>query len=336
MKNFTYYRPATVAAAVGLLENNYGNTELLAGGTDLLALQKNYISQPTRVVSLSALPNFAGVQQADNNVTIGAGIKLAELAANATLRQHFPALTNTADIIGGPQIRNMGTLGGNLAQRNRCWYFRDEHVNCWLKGGQTCFALAGDNRYHAVFSAPKQPCVIVHPSTLAPVLIALNASVIVNGPNNQSRTITVAELYRAPNAPRQREHTLAANEVITAVRIPLQGRVNAAYEVRHRQSHDWPLVQAAVSFNRNATSGVVTNVRIVLGHVAATPHIAAAAAAQALENQTVNEARATAAGVAAAQGNRPLSQTEYKVRLIQVAVKRAVLMAAGQPRYWEA
>ncbi len=336
MKNFTYYRPATVAQAVGLLENNFGTTELLAGGTDLLALQKNYVAQPTRVVSLNAIPNITGVSVGPNEqfLEIGAGVKLADIVAHAQLRQHFPALTTTADIIGGPQIRNMGTLGGNLAQRNRCWYFRDEHVNCWLKGGQTCYAIAGENRYHAVFSAPKQQCVIVHPSTLAPVLIALNATVQISGPNNATRSVAVAELFRTPTAQRQREHTLAANEVITSVRIPLQGRANAAYEVRHRQAHDWPLVQAAVSFNRNAQTNVVTNVRVVLGHVAATPMIIPAAA-QVLEGQTVTVARATEAGRTATQGNRPLSQNAYKVRLIEVAVKRAVLMAAGQSRYWE-
>jgi xanthine dehydrogenase YagS FAD-binding subunit len=319
-----------------LLDNNFGTTELLAGGTDLLALQKNYIAQPTRVVSLTGIQNITGVSVGPNEqfLEIGAGVKLADIAAHAQLRQHFPALTATADIIGGPQIRNMGTLGGNLAQRNRCWYFRDEHVNCWLKGGQQCYAIAGENRYHAIFTAPKQPCVIVHPSTLAPVLLALNATVQIAGPNNATRSISVSELYRAPNAQRQREHTLAANEVITSVRIPLQGRLNAAYEVRHRQAHDWPLVQAAVSFNRNPQTQVVTNVRVILGHVAPTPYIAGIAA-QGLEGQIVNVARATTAGQAATQGNRPLSQNEYKVRLAQVAVKRAVLIAAGQQRYWE-
>jgi xanthine dehydrogenase YagS FAD-binding subunit len=287
------------------------------------------------VVSLGGIQNFAQIGQDGNNVTIGAGIKLADIASSALLRQHFPALTNTADEVGTPQIRNVATLGGNLAQRNRCWYFRDEQVNCWLKGGQTCYALAGENRYHAIFTQPKQPCVIVHPSTLAPVLIALNATVQVSGANNQTRNIPVQELYRAPNQPRQREHTLAANEVITGVRIPLQGRASASYEVRQRQSHDWPAVQAAVSFNRNNQTNVVTNVRVVLGHVAPTPYIATAAA-NALEGQTVTAERATAVGQAATQGNRPLSQNEYKVRLAQVAVKRAILMAAGQPRYWEA
>ena len=168
MKNFTYFRPQSVAQAVGLLENRFGNTELLAGGTDLISLQKEYVAQPARVVSLNAIPNFSAITVDDQNpprwIRVGAGATLASIAAHAGLRQHCAALTSAAGEIAGPQIRNMGTLGGSLCQRNRCWYFRDEHTNCLLKGGQRCFALDGENRYHAIFTQ-NQPCVIVSPST---------------------------------------------------------------------------------------------------------------------------------------------------------------------------
>jgi xanthine dehydrogenase YagS FAD-binding subunit len=151
MKNFTYYRPETAAEAVALLDTKWGKTELLAGGTDLLDLQKEYVAQPEKVVSLTGVKKFEGIE-VDKEVRIGAGTKLAAIAEHKELRRHFPALTTPAGDIGGPQIRNMGTLGGNLCQRNRCWYFRDEHVNCLLKGGEKCFALDGENRYHAVFT----------------------------------------------------------------------------------------------------------------------------------------------------------------------------------------
>src|SRR5438552_5471159 len=184
MKNFTYYRPATAEQAVGMLDRTWGTVELLAGGTDPPDLQKEYIAQPDKVVSLTGVRGLAGIRNADGGVTIGAGTKLAELAANADLRRQFPALTTAAGDIGGPQIRNMGTLGGNLCQRNRCWYFRDEHVVCLLKGGSKCFALDGENRYHAVFTQGHK-CVIVHPSTLAPMLIALGATAEVLGPKGK-------------------------------------------------------------------------------------------------------------------------------------------------------
>jgi xanthine dehydrogenase YagS FAD-binding subunit len=336
MKNFTYFRPTTVQQAVSLLENRWGNTELLAGGTDLLDLQKEYVAQPGRVVSLSAIPNFAGIRTEGTppqRVIIGAGTRLADIAANALLRQHFPALTETARIIGGPQIRNMGTLGGNLCQRNRCWYFRDEHVNCLLKGGETCFARLGDNRYHAIFTQ-NHPCVIVNPSTLAPALIALGATAQIQGPQGQ-RTLELVRFFHAPAEATQREHVLEPNELVVSVTIPMRGLANASYEVRHKQSHDWPLVQAAVALNRPQGVGNATNVKIVLGHVAPTP-IDATAAARTLENRPISEQNATDAGRLAAEGARPLSQNAYKVRLVAVAVKRALLMATGQQRYWEA
>ena len=331
MKNFTYFRPGTAEQAVALLENRWGNTELLAGGTDLLALQKDYVAQPARVVSLGNIQALSGITRNDQRLTIGAGTRLATIAEDAEVRRLFPALASAAAEIGGPQIRNMGTLGGNLCQRNRCWYFRDEHVTCLLKGGARCFALEGENQYHAIFTA-NQRCVIVSPSTLAPPLIALGATAEVLGPRGR-RTLEVANFFHAPTGPTEREHVLAANEVVLSVTIPNRGLANADYEVKHRQAHDWPLVQASVAFTRN--NDTATGVKIVLGHVAPTPHVATAAA-RAVEGQAITEAIATAAGRAAVEGARPLSQNDYKGKLVEVAVKRALLMAAGLPRYWEA
>jgi len=225
----------------------------------------------------------------------------------------------------------MGTLGGNLCQRNRCWYFRDEHTHCLLKGGDKCFAIDGENRYHAIFTQGHK-CVIVNPSTLAPVLIALGAQADVVGPKG-SRKIALSAFFRAPSSASEREHVLAPNEMVTVVTIPSQGMKNANYEVRHKQSYDWPLVQAAVAFQYEDKKA--TDVRIVLGHVAPTPHIAAAAS-KAIEGKEVTEATASAAGEAAAEGALPLSQNAYKVKLVAVAVKRALLTAAGHKKYWEA
>src|SRR5262245_44194611 len=156
MRNFTYLRPTTFEQAVALLENRWGNTELLAGGTDLHDLQKEYVAQPARVVRLNGVKGFARVQLDTQDpprwATIGAGTKLADLAGSAPVRERAAVLAQAAGEIAGPQIRNMGTLGGSLCQRNRCWYFRDEHVDCLLKGGNRCFAVDGENRYHAVFA----------------------------------------------------------------------------------------------------------------------------------------------------------------------------------------
>ncbi len=332
MKNFTYYRPATPQQAVSLLDTKWGPVELLAGGTDLHDLQKEYIAQPDKVVSLTGIADLAGVKIEADAVTIGAGTRLGDIARHEELRKLFPALTTAAGDIGGPQIRNMGTLGGNLCQRNRCWYFRDEAVSCLLKGGNKCFALDGENRYHAVFTQGHK-CVIVSPSTLAPPLIALGAEAEVLGPERKRR-VRLADLFRAPESAEEREHVLAPNEIVLSVRIPREEGVrNASYEVRHKQSYDWPLVQAAAAFALDG--GAAKRVRIVLGHVAPTPRVAEQAAAV-LEGKDVTDERAAEAGKAAAEGARPLSQNAYKVRLIEVAVKRAVLTAAGKERTWEA
>ena len=336
MKNFTYYRPQTAEQTVGLLDNMWGTSELLAGGTDLLDLQKEYVAQPDKVISLASLGGkFTTIAVGDQNpptVTLGAGVKLAAIAEHPALRKHFPALTTAAGDIGGPQIRNMGTLGGNLCQRNRCWYFRDEHVHCLLKGGDKCFAIDGENRYHAIFTEGHK-CVIVNPSTLAPALIALGATAFVIGPEGQSRPVEVAKFFRAPDKATEREHVLKPNEMVVAVEFDTHVSVkNASYEVRHKQSYDWPLVQAAVAFKDDG--GKAKDAKIVLGHVAPTPHIAEAAA-RAIEGKEVSEATATAAGEAAAEGAKPLAQNAYKLKLIAVAVKRALLTAAGQKKYWE-
>jgi xanthine dehydrogenase YagS FAD-binding subunit len=332
MKNFAYYRPTKAEQAVSLLDDKWGTSELLAGGTDLLDLQKDYIAQPDKIVSVRDLgKEFTAIVYGRSVNTIGAGAKLADIAADEHLRAVCPALTTAAGDIGGPQIRNMGTLGGNLCQRNRCWYFRDEHTHCLLKGGDKCFAIDGENRYHAIFTQGHK-CVIVNPSTLAPALIALDASATVQGPKGK-RAVALAKFFHAPSSAGEREHVLAANEMVLSVSIRWFPKIqNASYEVRHKQSYDWPLVQAAVAFKLD--DGKAKEVRIVLGHVAPTPHVAELAARM-LEGKEVTEATASAAGEAAAEGTMPLSQNAYKVKLIAVAVKRALLTAAGQKKYWE-
>jgi xanthine dehydrogenase YagS FAD-binding subunit len=336
MKNFTYYRPRSAPEAVRLLDARWGTSELLAGGTDLLSLQKEYVAQPSKVVSLGALPadfrQVTTLEREPPGFVLGAGVTLAQLAASADVRKHLPALAKAADDIAGPQVRNMGTLGGNLCQRNRCWYFRDEHVNCLLKGGDKCFALDGENRFHAIFTRGHK-CVIVQPSTLATVLIALGASAEVLGPAGK-RTVELAKFFRAPSGAGEREHVLAANEMVLSVRVSaLANGRNAHYEVRQKLSSDWPLVQAAVAFQLEG--GKAKGVKVVLGHVAPTPHVAAAAAA-AVEGKEVTEELAGAAGEKAAEGAKPLAQNGYKVKLVAIAVKRALLIAAGARKYWEA
>jgi xanthine dehydrogenase YagS FAD-binding subunit len=225
----------------------------------------------------------------------------------------------------------MATLGGNLCQRNRCWYFRDEHVHCLLKGGDQCYALDGENQYHAVFTQG-HPCVIVNPSTVATGLIALDATATVLGPKGE-RKVPLVQFFNAPKNARDREHILAPNEMVLSVFIPAKGLKNAAYEVRHKLAQDWPLVQVAVAFQLDG--GKAKGARVVLGHVHPTP-LVSKAAAEALNGKEVSEDTAAEAGRAATEGAKPLAHNGYKVKLLEVAVKRAVLTAAGHKKYWEA
>ena len=329
MDNFAFYRPKTAEQAVGLLDAKWGTSELLGGGTDLISLQKDYIARPKKVVSVSGLNTEIAVKE--GVLTIGAGARLAAIAADKNVRSLAACVAEAAGEIAGPQIRNMATLGGNLCQRNRCWYFRDEQVECLLKGGDKCYAIDGENRYHAVFTKGHK-CIISSPSTLATGLIALGATAEVLGPKGK-RTIEMAKFYKAPQGPGDREHVLAPNELVLAVTVkPAKGTRSASYEVRQKLSSDWPLVQAAVALTLDGKAA--KNVKVVLGHAAPTP-LLSEAASEAIEGKEVTEETAAAAGEAAIKAASPKSQNAYKVRLLSVAVKRALLAAAGAKRYWE-
>lgn len=334
MDNFSYYRPRSEKEAVALLDAKWGTAELLGGGTDLVSLQKQYVARPKKVISTASLPDSyrAITVTADGALRLGAGAKLAKLASDKNVKDRAAAVAMAADEIAGPQVRNMGTLGGSLCQRNRCWYFRDEDTNCLLKGGEKCFAIDGENRYHACFSKGHK-CVIASPTTLGTGLIALGATARVLGPKGES-DIELAKFFHAPTGPTEREHVLAPDQMLLYVTVPAaKGQKSASYEVRQKLASDWPLVQAAVALTLDG--GKAKGVKVVLGHVAPTP-LVSDEAARAIEGQEVTEATAGAAGEAAAKGASPLSQNGYKVRLLAVAVKRALLVAAGGKKYWEA
>lgn len=334
MKNFTYYRPDSAKGAVALLDNKWGGAELIGGGTDLLELTKEHVLEPDKVISVNGIEGFDKIAIAERNppiIHIGAGTTLATIAADATIKQYCAALATAAGEAATPQIRNMATLGGNLCQRNRCWYFRDEGVKCALKGGTKCYAVDGENQYHAIFARGKN-CVCVSPSTLAPALMVLNAEAEILGPKG-TRTVSLDEFFQAPESESDREHVVKPTEMVTSIKIDTkQGLRSGSYEVRHKQSYDWPLTQACVSFM--LAGGKAKNVKVALGHVAPVP-ILSKDAALALEGNEINEESAQAAGEAACKGAKPLSQNAYKVKLLAVAVKRAILLAAGKKPYWE-
>ena len=321
MKAFAYVNPANEKDAVAALSTERGRFLPMAGGMDLLGLMKDYILSPERLVNLKNLD--ATIAASENGLRIGAAVKLADLAEHAAARRLFPALTTAAEEVGTPQIRNMGTVGGNIMQRPRCWYFRNEEFNCLKKGGSRCFAVEGENQYHAIFG--DGPCHIVHPSSLAIPVMAYGGRFRVFGPNG-AREIDAGDFFQLPNVNLYGETVLQPNDILTHVILPPPGQKSATYEVRFKQAHDWPLAIAAVNLTMDGTT--VRGARIVMGAVAPVPW-RVQAAERALVGKTITEAVAADTAAVAVAGAKPLSGNAYKIQIAKTAVKRALLKAAG-------
>jgi len=328
VKPFGYVNAANEKEAVAALVPERGKVLPLAGGMDLLALMKDYIAQPDRVVNVKNLDR-AIARAPGGGLRIGAAVTLDELATHADVRRMYPALAQAAAEVGTPQIRHAGTVGGNLNQRPRCWYFRNEDFDCLKKGGARCFAVDGENQYHAIFG--DGPCHIVHPSSLAVPAVALGATFRVVGPGGE-RKIEAEQYYLMPDRNLFSETTLASNELLTDVTLPAPGTTrSASYDVRYKQSHDWPLASATVVLEMNGAA--VRTARVVMGAVAPIPW-RSPAAERALAGKTLTEEVAMAAADAAIQGAKPMTQNGYKVQIARTTVKRAIMMAGGLKGNW--
>jgi xanthine dehydrogenase YagS FAD-binding subunit len=327
MNSFEYASPPDLESAIGLLGSRWGEAEILAGGTDLVTSLKQGIVAPKRLVSLKAIADLKKIDTSGygNAIRIGAMTALVDVLENETIRKAFPSITRAIEGIGSPQIIAMGTIGGDLCQRPRCWYYRQGFGLLGQLDGKSLIP-AGDNRYHAIFGNDG-PAYFVSASSLAPPLIALGATLEIVGPNAKTRSVSVADFFRVPKSADERENVLAPNEVVTRISIPAQPLANATYEVRQRQGLDWPLVTASVAFSRG---GGARKAEIVLGHVAPKPWRVPEAAAL-LDGKAPDEALAVRAAEAAANSAKPLNNNAYKVRLVKTAVKRAILAAAEQP-----
>ncbi|HSC27660.1 MAG TPA: FAD binding domain-containing protein [Vicinamibacterales bacterium] len=322
MKAFAYVNAANEKEAIAALGTERGRFLPLAGGMDLLALMKDYLAQPDRIVNVKNLD--ATIRKTpEGGLRIGAAVTLADLVANADAAKMYPAVVQAAEEVGTPQIRHAGTVGGNLNQRPRCWYFRNEEFHCLKRGGARCFAVDGENLFHAIFG--DGPCHIIHPSSLAVPLLALDARFRVVGPAGE-REVASADYYQMPDRNLFGETVLASNELLTHVTLPPPGAMRSAtYEVRFKQSHDWPLAIASVVLTMSGRT--VKAARVVMGAVAPVPWRSAAAEA-ALVGRALTEEVAMSAADASVTGARPMSQNAYKVKIARTAVKRAIMKAA--------
>jgi xanthine dehydrogenase YagS FAD-binding subunit len=328
MNPFTYVNAANEREAIAALGTERGKYLPLGGGTDLLALMKDHVATPARLVNVKNLDKKV-VRTAAGGLKIGAAVTIEDLCANADLRSMYPALTTAAEAIGTPQIRAAGTVGGNLNQRPQCWYFRNEEFDCLKKGGSRCFAIDGEHQYHAIFGGG--PCHIIHPSSLAVPAVALGATLRVAGPAG-ARDVAAADYYVMPAHNIFSETVLRPNELLTHVTLPPPGNAKTAtYEVRYKQSHDWPLASATVVLDTSGTR--VRAARVVLGAVAPIPWRSRAAEAE-LSGKTITEQIAMAAADAAVEAAQPMARNEYKVQIARTAVKRAIIIALGLKANW--
>ncbi|MFB3829089.1 MAG: xanthine dehydrogenase family protein subunit M, partial [Bryobacteraceae bacterium] len=309
MQAFEYANPATVQEAVALLGARWGEADVLAGGTDLLSLMKDYIHTPKRVVNIKNIKELGGIQKTATGYRIGAIVTVEELMDNAEIRKMYPSLYQAAQGISSQQIRNMGTVAGDLCQRPRCWYFRQ---GFGLLAKQT---PDGENKYHAILGNAG-PAYFVSASSFGPALVALGATVRAVSKTG-ARDIPAQRFFVTPSKEGMREIALQPGEIVTEIVIPATSARNATYEVRQKEALDWPLAAASVALRMKGST--VASARIVLGHVAPTPWLSAEGA-KAITGKAVNEESAAEAAKAALEGATPLSQNAYKVQLARVAV----------------
>jgi len=332
MKAFEWTNPGNINEAVKLLNvASPGDIDEaprpIAGGQDLLTTMKDYTSRPVRLVNLKNISGLNSITLNARGLTIGALVTLTELEEHAGVRKSFPGLAEAAHSIATPQIRNLGTVGGNLCQRPRCWYFRLEEVICLKKGGSECYAASGENKYNAIIGGG--PSYIVHPSDLAPMLVALGATVSVTGSTGK-RVIPLDKFFTLPSDGNiRRENVLKNDDIITQVNVPASAlAAKSTYlKFKERESLDFALASAAVAL-RLGPNEAVRESRIVLGGVAPVPWRVPAAEKFLVGKKLTPDVLSETAKIALAEA-KPLEKNAYKVPLAQTLVRRALAKAAS-------
>jgi len=318
LRTFAYVRPGSVSEALKQLEER--GARIHAGGTDLLGCLRDGVFDAQKVVSLVKLEELRGITTgADGELRIGALTTIAEIAAHPAVVEKFGALAQAASVVASPQLRNQGTLGGNLCQRPRCWYFRGDYA-CTRKGGEMCYAVGGENQYHCIFGGGA--CVIVHPSDTAPALIALDAKVRLIGPKG-ARVIPLEQFYVLPEKDATRETVLEPGEMVMGVLVPAStaGQKSGYRKVRARGS--WDFATAGLAHAVTMKAGKVADARLVLSGVAPAPW-RLPAVEKLIIGQKLDAKLITRAAAAAVAGAKPLEHNAYKVPLVHGLVEEVL------------
>jgi len=324
MREFRIAEPRTADELAALLNETREPVALMAGGTDLIDELKSGVEKAGLVVDLRKVEGLAGIAREKDGLRIGAMTRVAELAEDAAVPRDFPSLRQAALSLATPQLRNVGTVGGNLCQRPRCWYYRDPQVVCRKKGGFNCFAYQGRNKYHAIFGGDS--CFIVYPSDLAPALISLGAKAAI-GTAKGDQAMPLEQFYILPEVDVTRENTLAKGQFLKSVWVPAPkaGQRSAYVKLKERGTWDFALVSAAVS--GVVKDGLIAEIAIVMGGVAPIPW-RLKKAEDVLLGKPPSEAAVRQAADEALKDASPLRENGYKADLVFAALKEAVLAIA--------
>ncbi|HEY7333513.1 MAG TPA: xanthine dehydrogenase family protein subunit M [Bryobacteraceae bacterium] len=324
MKTFSNVNPKSVPDAVKLLGQPGKSTAIVGGGSDLLGMVKERLVQPDVLVNLKAIPSLDKIEERGGQIHIGGLATLTSVSEHPAIRARYKALADAAGSVGTPQIRNAGTIAGNVCQRPWCWYFRNGFP-CFKNGGKTCFSVVGENEFHAIFGGG--PSFIVHPSDTAPALVALEAKFRIGGPSGE-RTVAAADFFASPSKDPARENILAHDEVLVEIQLPSASRnLRSAYHKElDRESWTHAIVSAAVALEMNRD--VCKRASVVLGGVAPIPWRLPKVEAM-LAGKRITAELAAQAGEASVEGARPLAKNGYKIPLTRTIVKRTIAAVAS-------
>lgn len=320
MNPFQYVSPRTVESAVSLAADR---GRFLAGGIDVLGEMKEYIASPPVLVNVKELPATRDITPGKGSWTIGANVTISEIEQHAELKRVFPGLQQAAAEVGSPQIRNVATVGGNLAQHSRCWYYRHRDIRCLKKGGDTCYAQDGENKYHSLFSG--NPCISPVVSNLAIALAALDAKVVVRR-GKEEVALTIPELYAKAWENPAAHHSLGSTDLILRVQVPDNGRRSAYLQISEKASFDWALVSCAAA--AKVVGKKLGKVRVVLGAVAPIPY-QVQAAHEFLDGKELSDDVATRASGIILKDAGPLAHNGYKVPIAQALIRRTLKQLVG-------
>jgi xanthine dehydrogenase YagS FAD-binding subunit len=331
MKQFDLYEPTSLKEATGFLTQFGAGAKVVAGGSDLLGgvlkdwVQGKGMPLPSQIIDITTIPNISGITTSSDGLHIGATTTLTDVINSKDVTGSIPLLSQAAVTVASPLIRNFGTLGGNINQRPRCWFFRGENFNCYKKGGDFCYSVTGDNRYHAIIGG--ELCYIVHPSDTATALLALNASAKITG-SSGDRTVPFDQYFHGPREDVLTENVLKPDEIMTEIVVPAPaaGTKMAWNKLKDRQVYDFAVVSVAAAFTVDG-SGNWQDGRVALGGVSPVPYRAQvvedALKGKNIQN-TIKQAAAQIRTVA-----RPMSLNAYKIDLAQGLIERTILEALG-------